>query len=229
MTARIRTGRLATPRRRPLAAAPAAVAFVALVAGVAGCTSDPGTAATTPAFVTPAPPSGAESDGTDTGAPVDQDATAADVAFVAAMIVHHEQAVELAELAPGRVADAELADLAERIALVQADEAEQMRTWLGRRSTRDGAADDHGHAEDDMSGAISRSTLDRAAELQGAAFDRLFVEAMVPHHRGAIEMAEARLAERGDSAVTRWARAIATAQALEIDRLLEIEARLPVG
>jgi uncharacterized protein (DUF305 family) len=142
--------------------------------------------------------------------------------------VHHEQAVELAELAPGRVADPELADLAERIALVQADEAEQMRTWLERRSTRDGAADDHDHA-DDMAGAISRSTLDRAAELHGAAFDRLFVEAMVPHHRGAIEMAEARLAERGDSAVTRWARAIATAQALEIDRLLEIEARLPAG
>ena len=76
---------------------------------------------------------------------------------------------------------------------------------------------------------ISRSTLDRAAELRGTAFDRLFIEAMVPHHRGAIEMAEERLAVPGDSAVSRWARAIATAQALEIDRLLEIEARLPAS
>ena len=212
---------------RPLAIPAVALALVAL-GGVVGCTADTGTAAPTPAFVTPAPPAGAESDGAATGATVDQDATAADVAFVAAMIVHHEQAVELAELAPGRVADAELADLAERIALVQADEAEQMRTWLERRSTRDAAAEEHDHAED-MAGAISRSTLDRAGELHGAAFDRLFIEAMVPHHRGAIEMAEARLDERGDSAVTRWARAIATAQALEIDRLLEIEARLPAG
>jgi uncharacterized protein (DUF305 family) len=49
---------------------------------------------------------------------------------------------------------------------------------------------------------------------------------MVPHHRGALEMAEERLAEHGDATVARWARAIATLQALEIDRLLEIEARL---
>jgi uncharacterized protein (DUF305 family) len=210
-------------------AAPAlAVAFAALVGGVAGCTSGAETAASTPPFVTPAPPPGSGSAGASAGAAVDQGATQADVAFVTAMIVHHEQAVELAELAPGRAADAELADLAERIALVQADEAEQMRRWLERRSTRDGATDDHDH-DDDMAGAISRSTLDRAAELDGTAFDRLFVEAMVPHHRGAIEMAEARLAEPGDSAVTRWARAIATAQALEIDRLLEIEARLAAG
>ncbi|TYL50617.1 DUF305 domain-containing protein [Agromyces mariniharenae] len=223
-----RLPRGAGPRRSALATAPALALALALVAGVAGCTAGTGTAATTPTFVTPAPPPGSESDGTAAGAPADQSATEADLDFVAAMIVHHEQAVELAELAPGRVDDAELADLAERIALVQADEAEQMRTWLERRSTRDDAGDAHGHA-DDMAGAISRSTLDRASELQGTAFDRLFIEAMVPHHRGAIEMAETRLAEPGDSAVTRWARAIATAQALEIDRLLEVEARLPAG
>ena len=93
------------------------------------------------------------------------------------------------------------------------------------------SADDarpHEHAES-MAGEISRSTIDRAAELEGGAFDRLFVSAMIPHHRGALQMSEARLAESGDPAVARWARAIATSQALEIDRLLEIEARLPAG
>ncbi len=163
--------------------------------------------------------------GTPTADETDGEATAADVTFVAAMVVHHEQAVELAELAPGRAADPEVAELANRIAVVQAAEAESMRRWLERRSSRDAAAE-HEHAEG-MPGEISRSTIDRAAELNGAAFDRLFVSAMIPHHRGALEMAEARLAERGDPAVARWARAIATAQALEIDRFLEIEARLP--
>ena len=52
---------------------------------------------------------------------------------------------------------------------------------------------------------------------------------MIPHHQGALEMAEARMAASGDPAVARWARAIATAQALEIDRLAEIEARLPAA
>ena len=224
----VRVPRGVGPRRFALATAPALAVALALAGGVAGCTAGTDAPATTPSFVTPSPPPGSESDGTATGPPVDQEATTADLAFVAAMIVHHEQAVELAELAPGRVDDAELAEMAERIALVQADEAEQMRTWLERRSTRDDAGKGHGHA-DDMAGAISRSTLDRAAELQGTAFDRLFIDAMVPHHRGAIDMAEERLAAPGDSAVTRWARAIATAQALEIDRLLEIEARLPAG
>jgi uncharacterized protein (DUF305 family) len=209
--------------RRRIAAGMLAIAIAA--AGV-GCTVDPGTGATAP-FVTPAPPGGSESGGSAPSVgPADQDATAADVAFVAAMLAHHEQAVELAELAPGRVDDPELAGIAERIALVQAAEADQMRGWLERRTTRDGATGAHDHAAG-MRGEISRSTIDRAAELDGTAFDRLFVQAMVPHHRGAVEMAESRLAESGDPAVARWARAIATAQSLEIDRLLEIEARLP--
>jgi len=201
---------------------------VLITTGGAGCTADPG-AGTTTTFVTPSPPDGSDP-GTDarTGDPVDPEATAADVAFVAAMVVHHEQAVELAELAPGRARDPEVAELAARMALVQAAEADTMRTWLERRDSRDDAGAGHDDAEG-MAGEISRSTIERGAELDGAAFDRLFVQAMIPHHRGAVEMAEARLAEAGDPAVTRWARAIATAQALEIDRLLEIEARLPAG
>jgi len=201
-----------------------------MAVGVSGCTA-PARHDSGIAFVTPTPPSGTEPAGS--GRPdADDDgggeATAADVAFIAAMVEHHEQAVELAELAPGRVADAELADLAELIVLTQAAEAQSMRGWLERRSSRDDAAAGHDHAEW-MAGAISRSTIDRAAGLDGAAFDRLFVSAMIPHHRGALEMSEKRLAESGDPAVARWARAIATSQALEIDRMLEIEARLPAG
>lgn len=204
-----------------------AVALAVAVSG-AGCTVDAGTGATS-SFITPAPPGGSASGGpAPSGESVEQEATAADIAFVTAMIVHHEQAVELAGLAPGRVGDPELAEVAERIALVQAAEAEQMRSWLERRGTRDGQTSPHDHAEE-MAGEISRSTIDRAEGLEGTAFDRLFIEAMVPHHLGAVEMAEARLAEPGDPAVARWARAIATAQSLEIDRLREIEARLPVG
>ena len=205
---------------------------VLMAVGVSGCTGpapdDSGTA-----FVTPAPPGGTEPAGSARPEPTDAaagdgEATAADVAFIAAMVEHHEQAVELAELAPGRVADPELADLAGLIAVTQAAEAESMRGWLERRSSRDDAAAGHDHAES-MAGEISRSTIDRAAGLDGAAFDRLFVSAMIPHHRGALEMSEERLAESGEPAVARWARAIATSQALEIDRMLEIEARLPSG
>ena len=209
------------PRRR--AGAGAVLAAVLVACAVAGCTA-PVEEPPDTVFVTPTPPGGgSETEGTDT-APDELEATAADLAFVEAMIAHHEQAVELAELAPGRAADAELIDLASRMRAAQAAEADAMRSWLDRRRTRELPTDDHGHEA--MRGEISRSTLDQAAELDGAAFDELFIAAMVPHHRGAVEMAEARLAEVGDPAVARWARAIATSQSLEIDRMLEIEARL---
>ncbi|WP_203230878.1 DUF305 domain-containing protein, partial [Agromyces humi] len=181
------------------------------------------------AFVTPEPP------GRRSGAPAApsaeasaQEATTADVGFVAAMVVHHDQAVALARLASGRAADPELAELASRIVLVQGAEADAMRNWLDRRRSPAGVAGEaHDHGEP-MSGDISSATLDRAAGLHGAAFDRLFVQAMLPHHRGAVQMAEERLAQAGDPAVARWARTIANAQALEIDRLVEMEARLPL-
>lgn len=212
------------PHRR--AAARAVLAAVLVASAVAGCTA---TAEDSPAtvFVTPSPPGGgSETEGTAI-APTESETSTADLAFVEAMIAHHDQAVELAELAPDRASDGELIDLASRMRAAQAAEADAMRSWLERRRTRELPTDDHGHEA--MRGEISRSTLDRAAELDGAAFDELFIAAMVPHHRGAIEMADARLAEVGDPAVARWARAIATSQSLEIDRLLEIEARLAEG
>lgn len=218
------------PRTRSLRRAAALVLALAVAAGGAACTTTAVDA--DPAFITPAPPDGSSA-GSDTHAEAPpasggSEATVADAEYVRSMVAHHAQAVELAGLAPGRVADPELAAIAERIALVQADEASRFRTWLERRSSRDHADDTHGHAAG-MPGEISRSTLDRAADLEGEAFDRLFVATMVPHHRGAIEMSEARLVEAGDPAIARWARSIATAQSLEIDRLLEIEARLPRG
>lgn len=198
---------------------------------VSSCTTGDADPATD-SFVTPAPPGGsgprsgepAVSDRPPSDGPDESGTTAADMAFMSAMVMHHEQAVELAELAPGRIQDRELSEFADRILAVQAAEADAMRVWVDKRRSRDGANVEHDHGV--MEGEISRSTLERAASLQGPPFDELFIAAMVPHHRGAIEMAEARMAERGDPAVTRWARSIATSQALEIDRLLEIEARL---
>ncbi len=212
------------------------IAGVALVAVLAACTLSGCTTGEvdqpTASFVTPSPPgdsTAAASDGAaaSDSAGAEPGATAADVEFIAAMIEHHLQAVELAELAPGRVSDPELAEFADRIAVVQAAEADAMRAWLDKRRSRDRANGAHDHGV--MAGEISRSTFDRAATLSGPAFDELFIAAMVPHHRGALEMAEERLAEHGDSTVARWARAIATSQSLEIDRLLEIEARLRGG
>jgi len=216
---------VSTERRRTAAATAALIVMVGLA--ISGCTSGPDPVPPT-AFVTPSAPPGAESARGPASAGADsEEATAADLAFVEAMIVHHEQAVELAELAVDRAADPEIVSLAERMSLTQAAEADAMRSWLERHRAS-GRAPGEAHEHDAaMDGEISRSTLDRAAEVRGAAFDRLFVAAMVPHHLAAVRMAEDRLAVPGDPAVSRWARAIANAQSLEVDRLQEVEARLP--
>ncbi|WP_350349642.1 DUF305 domain-containing protein [Agromyces sp. G08B096] len=153
---------------------------------------------------------------------VDPSTSAADAEWVAGMAEHHDQAVALAGLAVDRAADAEVIAAAARIAEAQAAEASALRGWLERR----GAAGPDAHADGAMPGEISAEAMDRARDAEGAEFDRLFVDLMVSHHEGAVVMCEERLEASGDAAVTRWARTIASAQAIEIDRLRELAARL---
>jgi len=58
---------------------------------------------------------------------------AADVAFAQRMIVHHQGAIEMADLAPSRAASQQVKDLAVRIKAAQGPEIEQMQGWLTTR------------------------------------------------------------------------------------------------
>lgn len=216
-----------SPRRRAVDRAVAVVLAAAVAAGVSACTSPPPRTDPEVAFLTPEPPATTPDDGGTgfDGPATDAGPTDADVSFVAAMAAHHAQAVELASLAPERVHDAELGELAARIVVTQAAEAAAMREWLDRRRSQDSGDERHDHSGA-MAGEIGRPTLDRAAELDGADFDALFLDAMIAHHRGAVTMAESRLSTSGEPAVARWARSIAAAQSLEIERLLDIRDRL---
>src|SRR4051812_41121222 len=54
----------------------------------------------------------------------------ADIAFMQMMIVHHNQAVDMAALAPRRTNNVELLTIAGRINAAQQDEMKFMRDWL---------------------------------------------------------------------------------------------------
>jgi uncharacterized protein (DUF305 family) len=151
-----------------------------------------------------------------------EEVTEADAAWIAGMAEHHDQAVALAELAEGRADDADVAASAERIAVGQAAEAAALRAWLDRRELGDAEHDE----STEMPGAISATTFARAERSTGAPFDRLFIDTMIRHHEGAVAMSEARLETSGDSAVTRWARIVATGQTIELDRLTDLADRL---
>ncbi|WP_416830261.1 MAG: DUF305 domain-containing protein [Erythrobacter sp.] len=139
----------------------------------------------------------------------------ADVAFMQGMIVHHQQAVDMAKLVEDRTNNEEVVTVAGRILASQADEIEFMNQWLSDRGEKtvmvgmdhsgmDHSGMDHSmHAMVDhsqMSGMATPEQLAKLASLEGAEFDRMFLGLMIAHHEGAIDMVEALLRQAGSAA-----------------------------
>jgi len=115
----------------------------------------------------------------------------ADVAFMQAMIVHHQQAVDMAALVEERTNNPDIVAIAGRIDASQKDEIGFMTEWLRERS-RDVAMAGMGHAHhhEAMKGMATPEQMVQLAESRGTAFDRLFLQLMIPHHLGAVDMVE---------------------------------------
>jgi uncharacterized protein (DUF305 family) len=138
-----------------------------------------------------------------------------DVHFMQDMIVHHQQAVEMAALVKGRSNLQPLVDAARRIDASQADEIAFMRKWLRDRGQPvANPAADAMHAMAPMPasapmmgmtgnyatmGMASPAQMAALAEAKGSEFDRQFLERMITHHEGAVNMAKG-LLDRGGSA-----------------------------
>ncbi|NIH77949.1 DUF305 domain-containing protein [Amycolatopsis viridis] len=137
----------------------------------------------------------------------------ADVEFVSMMIPHHEGAVEMAKLAPGRAADPRVLDLAGRVQRAQDPEIQQMRGWL----TRWGApAAPTGHSMPGDTGGDGTAMLEHAT---GTAFDQEFLRMMTEHHEGAVEMARTELAQGVNGEAKALAQRITETQQAEITEM----------
>jgi uncharacterized protein (DUF305 family) len=133
------------------------------------------------------------SDEPTTGSNVDAAFNAADEAFVVGMIPHHEQAVEMAEMLLAKDGvDARVIALAERIRDAQQPEIDLMTGWLDDWGVDAdmGGMEGMDHGDDGMMSDDDMSALDDASGPDASA---LFLEQMIEHHRGAIEMAEQEL------------------------------------
>ena len=141
----------------------------------------------------------------------------ADVMFVQEMIPHHQQAVEMADLAldPAHQASPGVKDLATRIKTAQAAEIIDMNAWL----VEWGADPIEGQMDHDGMGMMSSADMKALADAKGAAFDRLWLEGMIMHHEGALTMAS-HIATRGDDArVQQLSDAIEQSQTAEITEM----------
>ncbi len=154
----------------------------------------------------------------------------ADVSFMQGMIVHHEQAVQMAVLVAERTNREEIVAIAGRIQASQADEIQFMKTWLAERGEPTGMSGPHAHhAHMTMAGMASPDQMAALAAANAVEFDRLFLELMIAHHEGAIDMVEDLLEQPGSAAdpvLFKFAGEIETDQKSEIDRMDAILATL---
>lgn len=145
----------------------------------------------------------------------------ADIEFAQGMIAHHEQAVEMAEIAldPNRSAGPDVADLATRIQAAQEPEIEQMTGWLtsaGEPVTMDMS---EGHDMSTMDGMMSADQMDALAIATGGEFDVMWLEMMIAHHEGAISQSETVKANGSNADVLALADQIISAQQAEITEM----------
>ena len=103
--------------------------------------------------------------------------------FASMMIPHHSQAVTMSELALANTTNPEILSLATAIRDAQAPEIAQMQSWLDQS---DYSGTHAGHM--DMGGMLSDEELAELSTATGSTFDRLFLEGMIAHHEGAIDM-----------------------------------------
>jgi uncharacterized protein (DUF305 family) len=149
----------------------------------------------------------------------------ADVEFATDMIQHHAQALSMVDLTVGRRLSPEVEKLAEDIRMAQGPEIEQMTDWLTDwdqpipETVRD-HANAHGDGEmemdSDMPGMMSTEQMAELEAAKGAEFEQMWLETMIEHHQGAIEMSQNEQAEGHHADAIDLAENIETAQQDEI-------------
>ncbi|MEX0835903.1 MAG: DUF305 domain-containing protein [Nitriliruptor sp.] len=155
----------------------------------------------------------------------------ADVAFVRGMILHHAQALRMTRLVPDRTASDDLPRFAERMDISQEGEIEVLRAWLEERDEPvPSLLADHDHEEDGdaPAGMLTEAELVELESLEGEPFDRAWLEGMLRHHRGAIEMVDRLFADGGglEPQVQQMATHIRGDQEIEIARMETMLAEL---
>ncbi|WP_220035245.1 DUF305 domain-containing protein [Georgenia satyanarayanai] len=158
-----------------------------------------------------------------------------DTGFARDMGVHHSQAVEMSVLIRDRTDDAELLSLALDVILTQQQQAGQMYAWLElwglpQTSTHPAMSwmqdhsdpQAHGAGPGHMPGMATREDLNRLAAASGADAERLYLDLMVAHHEGGIEMAEYAADNAKNPAVKALAVSIVNSQSADLNVLSDL-------
>ncbi len=159
--------------------------------------------------------SGTQAAGASTG---ESALNAADVEFAQGMIAHHEQAIEMAEIAldPKVGASPQVVDLATRIKGAQGPEVSLMTGWLNAAGEPVAMDASGGHNMSSMDGMMTTEQMASMAAMTGFDFDQTWLNMMIAHHQGAVAQAQAVKASGSSTDVLALADQIIAAQEAEI-------------
>lgn len=138
-----------------------------------------------------------------------------DVRFLDMMAAHHRHAIEMANIAADKAQEPALREMASMMAAKQAEEIEELRKRKASLTT-----------SSDLPTKMHPKSMEHAGipmplELEhGTSVDAAFLDSMVPHHAGAIEMSNVVLRRSNDGRIVSLARTIIDDQAKEIGEMI---------
>lgn len=226
-------------RTRPILITAAGAGLALTLASCSSSTESGSASSSGPAAVSP---SVAGSMTSGTAAPSRTGGSAGDIAFAQMMIPHHEQAIQMADMAATNASSKPVKELAAQIKAAQDPEISQMTQWLeqwgapatmpsasGSDASSEGATDDMDGmdmgGQSGASGMMSTEDMTKLDTTTGAAFDKMWLEMMITHHEGAIAMAQQVLATTTNPEVKKLATAIVSGQAAEIFTMKQLLAQ----
>ena len=139
--------------------------------------------------------------------------------FAQGMIPHHQQAIDMSNMALKNSSNPELKKLAKAIISAQVKEMAQLKYWLS--ATKSSMTMDHDMG---MNGMLPESAITALKKLKGSKFDAAFLKAMIAHHEGALEMVSM-LDRTKNSEAKKIAVEIRTGQSAEITLMKKLLAK----
>ena len=163
----------------------------------------------------------------------------ADITFAQMMLVHHQGAIAMADLAPTRASSPAVKALAVKIKAAQTPEIKEMSGWLAAwapstdmngmpmttSSDAMGGMSGMTHAAGTtaaMPGMMSDALMSQLTAASGTAFDKLFLQLMITHHQGALTMANTEETTGQNPAALALANSIITSQTAEIATMQDL-------
>ncbi|MCH1569758.1 MAG: DUF305 domain-containing protein [Longimicrobiales bacterium] len=150
--------------------------------------------------------------------------TDADVRFMQGMIPHHRQALDMTALVRQNAGSEAVRQMALRMEISQRDEIAMISSWLRERGESI-EMPGMGAMQHSMMRMLTPEQMRELSNSRGTEFDRLFLEGMIQHHLGALDMVTQLFNTSGaaqESTVFKFAEDVDADQLMEIERMQAI-------